>query len=734
MCPILHTPMTDPVTCPDGYTYERSALMRWLERSHTSPMIPGIRVTPDQVVPNRALLDVIEEAARTQAVDVSLTTTVEDVVYPTPKLHYAHSHTGKTDIVIRSPSAGSRLPRDVLLVVDQSGSMGTPLIIKTTEGTSERNGLTIWDITRHSVTTCIKALHPGDRATVVLFSDEAVLLGELRSMDAMNSDMLVARLETYSPSGRTNLAGGIKKALAVLEAREDTSREATIMVFTAGLPNIRPAFGELGELQRYKERHEGIPAIHTFGFGNNLDSALLRDIAILGQGGFGFIPDGAFLATIFVNAIANILSGYATHATVQSDSGQIEIGPLQYGQDRYLSLPGHVTPELLCSQGGICTSVRGEETEASGLPSSHILIHSLFVAGVKKCLMLCTSRMFDDAADTLQNTIAEIAKVTNDPYGEGLLADLNGQVKEAITPTYFSTWGRHWLRSNLRAHELQVCNNFKDPGVQGYGGQVFRDLQESTNQLFDSLPAPRPTGQADAGTVVLRSLAAYNNVSNPCFAGDCTVLMADNTVMRLDRLRKGHVVWTDQGHGTVRCILRTRCENGVARLVCFDNGLRVTEYHPISNPRSASGACDEDSWVHPCTLRKATNVRCPMVYSVLLDSGHTMMINGTTVICLGHGRTEGVLDHWFYGTNKVVEFLQSCPGWTDGLIDLGPECVERDDQGEFVALRMPTAEQSRRNAALMLKVAIEENETSLGGFPETPGDMVQPISRTQRCA
>ncbi len=48
--------------------------------------------------------------------------------------------------------------------------------------------------------------------------------------------------------------------------------------------------------------------IHTFGFGYNLDSGLLYDIAKLSNGMNGFIPDASFVGTIFVNAISNILT------------------------------------------------------------------------------------------------------------------------------------------------------------------------------------------------------------------------------------------------------------------------------------------------------------------------------------------------------------------------------------------------------------------------------------------
>ena len=37
-CPILHMPMCDPVIAADGFSYERSALARWLATHDTSPI------------------------------------------------------------------------------------------------------------------------------------------------------------------------------------------------------------------------------------------------------------------------------------------------------------------------------------------------------------------------------------------------------------------------------------------------------------------------------------------------------------------------------------------------------------------------------------------------------------------------------------------------------------------------------------------------------------------------
>ena len=75
-----------------------------------------------------------------------------------------------------------------------------------------------------------------------------------------------------------------------------------------------------------------------------------------------------------------------------------------------------------------------------------------------------------------------------------LLADLEGQVTEALSRTdWFNKWGRHYLLSLVNAHHLQQCNNFKDPGVQHYGGALFQ------GKLVQSIhPSIHPSIQTQA--------------------------------------------------------------------------------------------------------------------------------------------------------------------------------------------------------------------------------------------
>ena len=51
-------------------------------------------------------------------------------------------------------------------------------------------------------------------------------------------------------------------------------------------------------------------------------------------------------------------------------------------------------------------------------------------------------------------------------------------------------WGKHYLPSLQRAHELQQCSNFKDPGMQLYAGDLFTGIRDEADSIFNSLPAP----------------------------------------------------------------------------------------------------------------------------------------------------------------------------------------------------------------------------------------------------
>merc|ERR1711981_619500 len=100
------------------------------------------------------------------------------------------------------------------------------------------------------------------------------------------------------------------------------------------------------------------------------------------------------------------------------------------------------------------------------------------------CIVAVTERMnksVDAAAKILATAVKRIRALPHgvaqqDPRVADACKDLLGQVKEAISrKDFFQRWGRHYLPSLAQAHLQQRCNNFKDPGVQHYGGKLFTD-------------------------------------------------------------------------------------------------------------------------------------------------------------------------------------------------------------------------------------------------------------------
>jgi len=58
ICPITQEPMVEPVIDPEGISYEKAAILAALAIKTESP-ITRSALTPDQLIPNRALIDAI---------------------------------------------------------------------------------------------------------------------------------------------------------------------------------------------------------------------------------------------------------------------------------------------------------------------------------------------------------------------------------------------------------------------------------------------------------------------------------------------------------------------------------------------------------------------------------------------------------------------------------------------------------------------------------------------------
>ncbi|KGQ01713.1 hypothetical protein PAAG_11560 [Paracoccidioides lutzii Pb01] len=625
------------------------------------------------------------------------------------------------------------VPCDIVLCIDVSGSMQLSAPLPTTDesGKREETGLSVLDLTKHAARTIIETLNENDRLGVVTFSNDAEVAYKISHMDDTNKKAALEAVEALQPLASTNLWHGLKLGLSVLGKVDLRPQNVqALYVLTDGQPNhMCPRQGYVPKLRPILERQKDrLPLIHTFGFGYDIRSGLLQSIAEVGGGTYSFIPDAGMIGTVFVHAIANLYTTFATQARVLlrtsgsaelvQDEGSktgllldemsakdgdiiVTVGNLQYGQSRDLVLRiKNVTGNASAAQAtltynfqGSVKSVISNEQLLSQYKSLPAHVSSYHLSRARICTFLRSiyplrqdyEYMYLDA-NGLEKARAELDIVIKETKKLGytdianasLVRDLagedpEGQISLAISErSHYEKWGKHYLLSLLNAHTRQICNSFKDPGPLEYGkdSPFFCRCRQELDEFFDNLPAPKPSivrRRAD-GTVKaypVYSMSRYNTRNNPCFAGHCRIRLPEaNSSLPIRNLRPGTKVWTPVGPRRVKTVVATTVKN---MTLCKIGSLLITPWHPIQVERG---------WVFPSNVSNHNTPFTGTVYSVLLDpspnsDAHAIMVGNHVCVSLGHGVLSGsdVRAHAFFGSySNVVRSLASLSRDTNGRL------------------------------------------------------------------
>jgi hypothetical protein len=156
--------------------------------------------------------------------------------------------------------------------------------------------------------------------------------------------------------------------------------------------------------------------------------------------------------------------------------------------------------------------------------------------------------------------------------------------------------------------------------------------------------------------------------------------MADGSHKALNTVSQGDYVMTPTGNAQVTCVVKTFCTGGAAQLVELPGGLLATPWHPV---RVAG------QWSFPSDLASSKLRSCTAVYNLVLQRNHpSMLISGVECSVLGHGLKDPVVEHDFFGTDRILEDLKRMPGWKSGLVELVPGSYVRDPStGRVCGLR-----------------------------------------------
>jgi hypothetical protein len=135
------------------------------------------------------------------------------------------------------------------------------------------------------------------------------------------------------------------------------------------------------------------------------------------------------------------------------------------------------------------------------------------------------------------------------------------------------------LLSILRAHQQQQCNNFKDSSVQHYGGLLFKEKRDKIDELFLKIPPPIPKTRGFNIQNNSQIMSNFYNPNNPCFSGDCLVLMNNKELKLVENIKKNDEIFAINGKSIrVLCVVKTNTKNKIQPLVHFKNGLKSKFY------------------------------------------------------------------------------------------------------------------------------------------------------------
>jgi Ca-activated chloride channel family protein len=207
-------------------------------------------------------------------------------------------------VELRAPSLDwqrRRPPVCVLPVIDVSGSM---------QGAKLRYA-------KQSVMKLVDHLAPGDFCGLVTFTGEVATRAAPAEMTQPRKDALRAVVGQLEPQGSTNFAGGLLAGLEHLNRLKlPPGMTKRAIMFTDGLANVGVAT-KGPDLLRLLAAHQGDATVSAFGYGEDADQELLRDLANRGGGNYAFVQSPEEALTAFARELGGLLSTYARDAVVE---------------------------------------------------------------------------------------------------------------------------------------------------------------------------------------------------------------------------------------------------------------------------------------------------------------------------------------------------------------------------------------------------------------------------------
>ena len=676
-------------------------------------------------------------------------------------------------ISIEPPQGKNRIAHDIICVIDISGSMAEEALVKNKDGVKEGDGLSYLDLLKHAAKTIILNLNEEDRFALISYSDDARVEYDLNYMTEEAKTIVIKALQQLQPENSTNIWGGIYEALEMAKKYNKKTQHQSILLLTDGQPNIYPPAGMIPQLEKYKKMNKDkIAQINTFAIGKHIDTPLLDQYAHIGHGQYCFISCPGFIGTIFVNTLSNILSTMANECKLKIEMlngaklmevpgsylvehDVIDVGDIKFGQRRDIILKVQFPKQFGLGESFMNVECKYFDFQTGQMKIGEIKKQILldfedpfvdaefcrvnFVDCVQKAVEVMHQKkkeeskkiiaeladLFKHKLDHLEDSYKQWEGKNNQIFVQGrhklaiefinnILKDVTGEVTLAVgREESFEHWGKHFLPSLCHCHQQQLCNNFCDPGIQKYGGELFQGIKDKAELTFIKLPAPKPSKKKLAAskpsnqTPKLNSknelknknqpqskhqkseqresdsdsegkndksqpkidMNCYYNAGGGCFDGNCLVRMANGSNKRVKDIQKGDKIKSEGVVLTVLSVIEILSIDNYVPMVELEGGLLVTPKHPIK----IGG-----EWFKPDELGEVQLRKCSAVYNFVLNDGHLIEVNNIVCATLGHGFKGQKVEHPYFGTIQIIQDLKRLPNFSKGFVQLKMNQFFRD--------------------------------------------------------
>jgi len=736
LCPITLSIMEDPVLMPDGQTYERSAIEIALSVSPLSP-ITRQPMKIEDAVPNYALKSLIEsyQAQHTPMPGTALPQ--QDLLnldyFGATTLPDPNNNSNElVHVCVRPHEIQTRSPIALIAMIDVSGSMSNNCC--QVSGLEDLN-LTRLQLVKHALKTVISTLSDSDEITLITFDTTASVLLPSTRLNSQGKERVTSAIDSMVDKCATNIWDALKLGIDCAFGLQGKGFNISLMLFTDGEPNRNPPMGIIPSLEEYLSGRQVDFTISSFGFGYQLDSELLEGIARIGNGVYGYCPDCTMVGTVFINYMANALCQLSSAKLIvrgPTIDTKVECTLFNGSSRNFLFiLPKSSISEthflLEVGHSGV-PLIEGSVTECKDENDRSRLRDQYWRKRLLDLLENSLTNCMTTAAQSLvqvEELFAELTREDNPTkWMRSLMMDLvsesanHGQVAKAFSQQYYMKWGKDYLRSFMRFHMLELCGNFKDESLQNYGGPPFMSFRKIANKLFSEIPPPEPIEpepevpsvsipvnyyqpqmnnnvdfttckssetEASRGSSMasicgesksrMRNMSRLYTRYSGCFGGSSYAKLMDGSVKKVYNLRKGDRLNNGM---IVNCVVKIKTKTSYSEAVTI-NGAIFTPWHPIKI---------DGKWMFPANIAPIECIPVDFWYNLVLSPSNndfecnkTVILNGIEAITLGHGMKGRVVEHPYFGTEKVIHALKRKTGYSSGYIEVEEKETIRDASG-----------------------------------------------------